>query len=443
MSDTREISRGKLIAYAAPALPVGMLALPFYVLVPSFYTETIGLDIALVGTILFFVRVLDVISDPLMGVFADRIHPRMGKRRFLVAFGTPFIMLGAWMTFAPPDKASGFYLALWASVLSLATTIVQVPYAAWGAELSRSYEGRNRIVAWREGFTVTGTLIALCMPALLPAMGISDPAGILRGLALLIVILLPLCILLCLRAPEPADRSVARLSLRDSFAAIIANRPFLRLVVAFLINGFANGLPATLFIFFVNERLQAPDAVGPLLILYFICGIAGVPFWFWLGRFMPKHRVWCFGMLLAMAAFAFAPFLGPGEVTAFAFVCVLTGLALGADVVMPASLQADVIDVDTARSGDERAGLYLALWGLATKLSLAAAVGVAFPALALFGFDPAQKIMTPRGLDALAFLYAGLPVIVKAFAIWAMWRFPIDRETQNDLRLRIEARLSA
>ena len=443
MSDTREISRGKLIAYAAPALPVGMLALPFYVLVPSFYTETIGLDIALVGTILFFVRVLDAISDPLMGVFADRIHPRMGKRRFLVAFGTPFIMLGAWMTFAPPDKASGFYLALWASVLSLATTIVQVPYAAWGAELSRSYEGRNRIVAWREGFTVTGTLIALCMPALLPAMGISDPAGILRGLALLIVILLPLCILLCLRAPEPADRSVARLSLRDSFAAIIANRPFLRLVVAFLINGFANGLPATLFIFFVNERLQAPDAVGPLLILYFICGIAGVPFWFWLGRFMPKHRVWCFGMLLAMAAFAFAPFLGPGEVTAFAFVCVLTGLALGADVVMPASLQADVIDVDTARSGDERAGLYLALWGLATKLSLAAAVGVAFPALALFGFDPAQKIMTPRGLDALAFLYAGLPVIVKAFAIWAMWRFPIDRETQNDLRLRIEARLSA
>ena len=274
-------------------------------------------------------------------------------------------------------------------------------------------------------------------------MGIGDPAGILRGLALLIVVLLPLSILLCLRTSEPEDRSIARLSWRASFAAILANRPFLRLVIAFLINGFANGLPATLFVFFVSERLQSPEAVGPLLVLYFVCGIAGVPFWFWLGRFMPKHRVWCYGMALAMAAFAFAPFLGPGEVTAFAIVCVLTGLALGADVVMPASLQADVIDVDTAQSGDERAGLYLALWGLATKLSLAAAVGVAFPALAFFGFDPAQKIITPTGLDALAFLYAGLPVIVKAFAIAAMWRFPIDREAQNTLRQQIEARLSA
>lgn len=443
MSHSEPLSRATLFAYAAPALPLAMLALPFYVLVPGFYAETLGLNIALVGSVLFGVRVLDALSDPAVGIFADRINPRMGRRRFLFALGTPLIMLGAWFTFAPPQGAGAVYLALWASVLSLATTVVQVPYAAWGAEISRSYEGRNRVVAWREALTVTGTLIALCMPALLPAFGITDPARVLQAIALLIVITLPLATLICLRVPEPINRSVVQLSFRDSFAALAANKPFLRLVLAFFVNGFANGLPATLFVFFVSERLQARDMVGPLLVLYFVSGIAGVPLWFKLAQTRAKHRVWCLGMMLAMAAFAFAPFLGAGDIYAFAIVTVLTGLALGADVVMPASLQADVIDVDTARSGEERSALYLSLWGLATKLSLAAAVGVAFPLLALAGFDPGQNIITPFGLDALAFLYAGLPVIVKIFAIALMWRFPVDRAAQQALRMQIEQRLSA
>ena len=199
-------------------------------------------------------------------------------------------------------------------------------------------------------------------------------------------------------------------------------------------------MPATLFVFFVSERLQARDAVGPLLVLYFVSGIIGVPLWYKLAQTRSKHRVWCYGMMLAMVAFAFAPFLGSGDVLAFALITVLTGLALGADVVMPASLQADVIDVDTARSGEERSALYLSLWGLATKLSLAAAVGVAFPILAWFGFDPAKNLATNAGLNTLAFLYAGLPVIIKIFAIILMWRFPIDRAAQNDLRLAIESR---
>ena len=417
-----------------------MLALPFYVLVPSFYAETMGLDLALVGAVLFGVRILDAVSDPAVGVFADRLKPRLGRRRFLVALGTPFIMLGAWFTFAPPAQASALYLALWASVLSLATTLVQVPYAAWGAEISRSYEGRNRVVSWREALTVTGTLIALVMPALMPALGVPDQAGILRAIAVLIVVTLPIAIVIALNVPEPEDRSVARLTLKDSVAALTANRPFLRLLSAFFVNGFANGLPATLFVFFVSERLQARDAVGPLLVLYFVSGIIGVPLWYKLAQTRSKHRVWCYGMMLAMVAFAFAPFLGSGDVLAFALITVLTGLALGADVVMPASLQADVIDVDTARSGEERSALYLSLWGLATKLSLAAAVGVAFPILAWFGLDPAKNLATSAGLNTLAFLYAGLPVIIKIFAIILMWRFPIDRAAQNDLRLAIESR---
>jgi Na+/melibiose symporter-like transporter len=156
--------------------------------------------------------------------------------------------------------------------------------------------------------------------------------------------------------------------------------------------------------------------------------VAGVPLWLWLARRLSKHRAWALGMLLACTAFAVAPLLGPGQVWLFAAVCVVTGFALGADVVLPAAVQADVIDVDTAASGQERAGLYLGLWALATKLAFAGAVGIAFPLLAFAGYDPGAGIRSEGGLVALGLLYAGLPVALKLGAVALIWHFPLDKD---------------
>jgi glycoside/pentoside/hexuronide:cation symporter, GPH family len=430
-----------LLAYAAPALPLAILTLPFYVLVPAFYAQSLSLPIAAVGQVLLLVRLLDALADPVAGVLADRWRPRLGRRRLWVAAASPFVVLAAWQVFRPGEGAGLAWLGLWASVLSLAWTCIQIPYAAWGAELSPSYTGRVRVTAFREGMTVAGTLLALAAPAILPALGWPGERAALGAFAVAVAIGLPLAVaVLVLRVPEPADLSARRIGWREGLGHVAANRPFLRLAAAFLVNGLANGLPATLFLFFVQRKLQAPDAAGPLLVLYFVCGIAGVPLWLMLARRTSKHRAWCVGMLLACAAFLAAPVLGPGDVALFAAVVVVTGLALGADVILPASIQADVIDVDTAASGEQRAGLYMALWALATKLALASAVGIAFPVLGAMGFDPAAGIETPRGLLTLGLLYAGLPVVLKLGAIALVWRFPIDEAAHDALRARIAAR---
>ena len=231
------------------------------------------------------------------------------------------------------------------------------PLRRLGCGTSRSYAGRNRVTAFREAFTVVGTLAALSTPAVLPLLGYAGERAVLQAFAWVILIGLPVAVLVCLLAtPEPVERSVGRLGFSQGLKHLLANAPFRRLLAAFAINGLANGLPATLFLFFVQSRLQAPDAAGPLLVLYFVCGVAGVPFWLWLARRTSKHRAWSLGMLLACAAFAGAPFLGAGDVAAFAVVVIITGLALGADVILPPSIQADVIDVDTASSGEERGG---------------------------------------------------------------------------------------
>ncbi len=429
-----------LLAYALPALPLAALSLPFYVMVPEFYARDIGLPIATVGYVLLLVRLLDAVSDPLAGWLADRYRPAFGRRRLWVAASAPLVALAAWFVLMPPANAGSTYLLLWAGLLSLAWTAAQVPYGAWGAELSRSYAGRTRVAAFRESATVVGTLLALVIPALVQSRGGDARAG-LAAIALLIGLGLPLFAAIAVwRTPEPVERSQASLLWREGLDGILQNRPFRRLLAAFFINSFANGLPATLFLFFVAERLGSRDASGPLLVLYFLCGVIGVPFWLWLAGRTSKHRAWAWGMILAVICFAGAIFLREGDVFAFGLVCVLTGLALGADVVLPASIQADVIDIDTARTGSERAGLYLGLWALATKLAFAGAVGLAFPLLGAAGFDPAAGVKTTGGLVMLGLLYAGLPSLLKLGAIALVWNFPLDRAAMADVAARIAGR---
>jgi len=431
----------QLLAYGLPALPIAALSLPFYVMVPEFYTREVGIPIAMVGFVLLLVRVLDAITDPLAGALADWTRPGFGRRRSWVILAAPLVALATWFVMRPPEGVGPMYLLIWASVLSLAWTALSVPYQAWGAELSRSYEGRTRVAAFRESFTVLGTLIALLLPAIVQLQGGSSRDG-LGAVALLVAVLLPLGAAIAIRAtPEPVERiHDAGGGLRAGLACLAANRPFRRLLAAFFVNSLANGLPATLFLFFVADRLGAAEQAGPLLVLYFLCGVGGVPLWLWLARRTSKHRAWALGMVLASAAFAAAPFLGPGQVGLFAAVCVLTGFALGADVVLPAAVQADVIDVDTAASGQERAGLYLGLWALATKLAFAGAVGLAFPLLSAAGYDPGAGQRSEGGLLMLGLLYAGLPVLLKLAAIALVWNFPLDREEMTSVAARIASR---
>ncbi len=432
---------GEIAAYALPALPLALLTLPLYVLVPAFYARELMLPIASVGSALLAVRIIDALADPVTGLLADRWKPRFGRRRIWVLLASLPTALGAFLVFTPPADAGLFYLTFWGVILSVASTAVLVPYAAWGAELATDYAGRARVTAWRETFALVGTLLALFAQALVPMAGFPGEGAVLFALGLFTLITLPLAALVCVaRVPEPHDHSKAPLPLRESLKQLVANKPFIRLIFAFLLNGFANGFPATLFLFYVSEKLGAGTMAGPLLVLYFLCGMAGVPFWLWLARKTSKHVAWCWGMALACLCFAPAPFLGTGDIAIFAGVCIGTGLALGADLVLPPAIQADVIDVDTAATGEQRSGLYFAAWGLATKLALALAVGVAFPLLGAAGFDPGAGLRSDAGLAMLGFLYAGLPIVLKVGAAALMWHFPIDAQIQADLRAQIEAR---
>lgn len=432
--DASGIGGRALLFYALPAAPLAALGLPLYSLVPTYYTETLGLPIAGAGWVILLIRLFDALLDPAAGYIADRIHPAFGRRRTLFAAALPLAALSAFMLYWPSDNAGLGWLFIWGLAASLGFTLMSIPYAAWGAELVSDYHGRTRLTAVRESLTLVGTLGAIVLPF---AIGFETKGF--SGLAMLGVIVAALLLLLgglaVLTVPEPHNATRTRLTLSQSIRFLGSNKPFLRLIAAFFLNGCANGIPATLFLYFVSARLGVPEMRGPLLFFYFLCAIAGIPLAARCARRFGKHRAWSMAMIAACAIFVFAPLLEPGAVWGFTVICAATGLLLGFDLALPPSIQADVIDSDTAASGDQRSGFYFAAWGLATKLSLAAGAGLVFPLLSLFGFDPAAGAgNAPDALFALAALYAWLPVLLKLAAIALMWNFPIDETTQSLLR---------
>lgn len=419
-----------LLAYAAPAVPLALLGLPLTVHLPAFWAGDMGLSLAVVGVILTVVRLFDAVMDPLVGRWSDRI----GRRKPFIAAALPVAGIGIVGLFFPPAWAGAAWLLGFSVLVALGWTLMSLPYQAWGAELSPDYAERARITGWREGGTILGIVLSAALPAVL---GLSGAAATLAMLAALTLgLALPLVGWLLLRVPEPPRRRAAHAGLGAALRMAARNGPFRRLLGAWLLNGIANGLPAALFLLLVAHVLLAPDAAGPLLLLYFLAGIAGLPLWTWLAARRGKHVAWCVAMLWACAAFAFVPLLGPGAVVGFAVICVASGLGLGADMALPPAIQADVVDLDELESGENRAGLFFAAWTMAQKAGQALAVGIAFPLLEWAGFRTVGE-NGAGALMALVGLYCVLPIVLKLAAVGMMWKFPLTAARQAEIRAKL------
>ncbi len=440
------VPAGMLAAYGAPAVALAMLLLPPYVFLPAFYTQTLGLPLDLIGYIIVLARVFDAFTDPIIGFLSDRTGGRFGRRKPWILLGLPVVVVSVIVLFVPPQEVTLAHFAVGLLGLTLGWTMMILPYNAWGAELSGDYHERTRIAGVREGVGLFGTLIAASTPTVLTAMGYADPRVHMMALGIVvIVLLLPTVAWALARVPEPPPLTSARVSFGDGLKAIAGNAPFRRLIVAYLINALANGLPATLFLLFVAHVIGAPDAYGPLLLAYFLAGLIAIPFWLWLALRIGKHRAWVIAMVLACAAFAFTPFVvGEGDIVAFLIISIVSGIGVGADLVLPTAIQADVVDADTRASGEQRTGLFFALWGIATKLAFALAA-ISFPILHAFGFDASaltgdgKTTNEPEALFALTMLYAAAPIAIKLAAMAMMWNFPLDATRQRAIRDDIEA----
>ena len=415
MTTAARLSAATLGAYGLMGFPFAMAALPVYVHLPKFYGEHLGVPLATLGALLLVLRIADGVLDPLAGALIDR----MRSRKPAIALAVPVMAVGMIALFSPPDAArigTLPWLALTLAIVYAAFSFATIAHGAWGAEISSDPVERTRVTATRETLALTGVVVASVMPAWL---GNGNEAAGLPIFAWIFAAAILICAAVCLSFTPPAPRPTAgRPDVLGDLAAPLRDAYFRRLLAVFVANGIASSIPATLVLFFIADVLHAEARQGVFLALYFLAGIAGMPLWIRASARFGKVAAWRAAMLLAVAAFVWAAFLGTGDTTAFAAICIASGLSFGADLALAPSLLADVV----GRDGRMHAtAAYFGVWTLVTKLNLALAAGIALPQLAALGYVPGRDDQASAG--HLALVYAGLPCLLKLGAIAMLQRY--------------------
>ena len=396
------------LRYGALGFALAFLALPLYVVLPSHYAANHGMPLGTLGLVLLVTRVLDAAADPFIGRAVDHVFARSSGLALRLATLAAAVVAGGFVAlFFPPVRADAllFWLAGALLVTYLAFSVLSVIHQAWGARLGGDKVQRSRVVAWREGCGLFGVLVASVLPS---QFGLGVASAVLA-------VALAIGMLLLAAAPRgPAGKELPS----AHWALPWQSPPFRALLAVFMLNGIASAVPATLVLFFVRDRLQAPDAQALFLGAYFAAAALSIPLWVFMVRLLGLARAWLGAMGLAVAAFVWVLTLGAGDTAGFLAVCIASGIALGADLTIPGALLTGVIQ----RSGHGAAaeGVYVGWWNSATKLNLGLAAGAALPLLALAGYEPGQR--DAQALQALSLAYVAVPCTLKLMAAALLWR---------------------
>jgi Na+/melibiose symporter-like transporter len=402
------VNKRHLLGYATLSLPLAMSMMPIYMISPKFYGDELGLELAALGAVLFFTRLLDTAQDPLIGRWVDARQHRQGGWTSLMLGAACALAVGFVLLFTPPAwSQTGLLVWLGGSLILVygAHSVLSVCYLTWGARLTDDVTGRARVTAWREALGLVGVVVASVLPALWVVQQGARVGYQWFAWSFVVVLLLSLgCTLRWSPRPKLLSQQ-GRQGLREALAPTQVRR----VLWFYLFNAISVAVPATLVLFFIDDVVQSPSHAGLFLGLYFVAGMLALPVWVVLAARVGKARAWLAGSGLAALALLCAAWVGAGDIYFYGVVCVLAGAGLGADVALPPAMLADAIPATHRQS----TGLYFGIWVLIGKFALALAAGLALPALQVFQYQPGH----PESALALSLIYAVLPLLFKGLAL--------------------------
>lgn len=387
----------RVVAIAALLASAGV---PLYIHLPRFAAE-LGLSLSTVAALLLALRALDFLQDPALGLLVDR-YPR--QRRALATLALVGIGAGFVAVFTLQPALPGLVAAL--VLVFTAYSLGTILFYGQGAALAGPGGGpaHYRLAGLREAGTLAGIVAAAVLPEVLARgwgpLGGYAGFGLVLGAAALIVALV------CRRFWVPVVTERQSLPLRPFLAAGGG-----RLLLIGLLNTMPVAITSTLFLFFVEDRLALPGLAGLYLVLFFAAAGLSAPLWSRLAARFGARRVLLPAMGLAVFAFLGTALLPPGAGGRFAVICLLSGAALGADMVILPALFASRLT-----RANLPAGTAFGAWSFVAKLALALSAALVLPALQWAGFSPGGD-NPARALAALNIAYAVLPCALKLPAI--------------------------
>ena len=389
--------------YSLPSIPLAAAQIAVYIAVPAIYSKIAAVGIGITGLVIMISRVIDMITDPILGTYLDRMVEKIGWK-FWLLIGFPLISIGIFILFNPLDALEIFSLLLGVIFVTLGWTFFSIPWWGIGIAISNSNSNdRFKVVSFRELLTIPGVILGLF---LIHFSNIS-------GEIFLIISILFLSPLFIKKIPIPNISNKKGTSYFLNIKNLFKNNSnFKYLCLSYFFIGLSNGVTSILFILFVEFIIGGSPQ--NFLSIYFISAFIGLPFVYMLASKYNKKRIWTSFILLACICFLPVVFLSNNSTTLFMVICIISGFCLSADLIIPSSIQADIIYKEQQQNKNVLVGKIYSVWSFIQKLSLALSAGVCLPLLGYFGFNPSE---VNTQLLPLSFAYGIIPIILRIPAI--------------------------
>ena len=440
-------------SYALPCIPVVMLFAPSLAIIQGIYAKHYGIALTTLAAIILLSRLLDAVSDPIIGYYSDRYRLKHGTRKPFVVVGGLMILLCGYFLYIPPVEVTALYAGFWLIAFFTAYTVFEIPHLTWPSDIASESGDTVKLYSFRVFAQYCGLIFFYSIP-LLPFFESKAITPETQKVTFIVAAVLTIPFLFqAIRVvpngnpPLVVNDSGHFLSwnlLRSTSREIVTNKPFLLFLLAFLFSGFAIGMWYGLIYIYVDAYLGMGDQFAQLFLIAFIIGIMVTPLWYKLTLKFGKKNIWISAVTLMIFSFIFTGTLEPGETT-FAqllalkiiqtcgFVCIY--------VVTPAMLS-EIIDYSHWKTGVEKNATYFSLKVFFEKANMAAGAALGLAVAGWYGFDVVASEQTRESIVGLTAAIVWIPTVMGMISLIFIALSPIDERRHRSIRRRLDARLA-
>jgi GPH family glycoside/pentoside/hexuronide:cation symporter len=415
----------------------------FWILI--FYTDTYGISAAAAGTIMLIARFWDMVSDPIMGVIADRTNTRWGKfRPYILWMALPYGILAV-MTFTTPDFGeTGKVIYAGATYLLLMTvfTAINLPYSSLGAVMTADSLERTELNSYRFIFAFAGQLIvsgtALTLAKFFGRGNDADGYQITLIFFSIISFVLFMVTFFSTRervAPPKEQKE----SLREDFKNLLTNRPWLILffvgVISFVMFALQNLSIAYYFKYYIGkeEDVQLFNVIGTIAL------IVTIPFSKALAKKFGKRNVFLGSSILSGLFFMLLYIPGEKDIITIYVINILAKMAYAPAVPLLWTMLADSADYSEWKTGRRSTGLVFSAATFAQKAGWGVGGALAGWLLVLFQFVP-NEVQTDSAITGIKLMISVIPGILYMSCALFLFFYNIDQKTAMQMQEELESR---
>jgi len=440
------VSKPIKLFWGTGALGVAVLMNSISTLILFYMVGVLKIEPALAGALIFATKILDVISDPVVGIWSDRIKTPIGRRRPFLMWGAVISSASIAMIFTTPmfehQVFTVIYIFTALLIYTVGYTVFNVPYMAMPAEMTNSYHERSSIHSYRVVFVMIGGFLAGGLGNFfLEEMGRTDWSSYaVLGIAGAVIVFVTMTITYFGTARAKFTESGHSVpNVMGDLSAISANKHFLRLIGVKACQLLAISATGSAMLFFITSSLQLDlKVLAYFFVVITLVSVISAPVMVRISKRIGKRSTYMIAAVCYVLYSISWVFAVPGEsLSTILLRGVVVGVAATGNILLAMSMLTDTIEYDTVITGERREGAYTAIYSFVEKLTHAFGPLIVGIAMSLAGFDKtlsSEEMQSPSVQQALLFGVAYLPVILGVLAMAILAGFKLDEKALAELK---------